>query len=360
MVQGDMRSFLIERIWPLLLLIVIVTVIAALVAWTAADVFGYRSLERTVTEALIRIVLVVGIYIFVGNSGVISFGHIGFVCLGAYSTAMLTANVRLKSLNLTGLPDFIRYETYDVVTAAAVGGLTAAVVALLIGIALMRLSGIAASIATFAFLAIVHTVYMNWDSVTGGAGSIARIPRYVDIWVALAWAVVTMIVAWWFQRSKYGLSLKASRENEVAAKASGVNIFRERLIAFTISGFFCGIAGVLYAHYLGTITPTNFYLNMTFIALSMLVVGGINSLSGAVLGVVVITFVIETLRQAERGFTVGAVEYALPSGVQEIALGVIMLLILIFRPGGITANREIYWPFKSREAGGGGGMTRAS
>ena len=100
----------------------------------------------------------------------ISFGHIGFVCIGAYGTAMLTANVRLKSLNLTGLPDFIRLETYDIVTAAAFGGLLSAVVALLIGIALMRLSGIAASIATFAFLAIVQTVYLNWDNVTGGAG----------------------------------------------------------------------------------------------------------------------------------------------------------------------------------------------
>lgn len=359
MPQSDFMKAAIERVWPLVLLSLILLAIVA-VAAVGADAIGYRSLDRTVTEALIRIVMVVGIYIFIGNSGVISFGHIGFVCIGAYGTAMLTANVRLKSLNLTGLPDFIRYETYDLVTAAAFGGILSAVVALLIGIALMRLSGIAASIATFAFLAIVQTVYLNWDEVTGGAGSIARIPRYVDMWVALAWAVVTMIAAWWFQRSKYGLSLKASRENEVAAKAAGVDIFRERLIAFTISGFFCGIAGVLYAHYLGTITPNNFYMQMTFVALSMLVVGGINSLSGAVLGVVVITFIIETLRQAEKGFEIGQVEYALPSGVQEIALGIIMLLILIFRSGGLTMNREVYWPFRTKTGSAGGGMTRAS
>ena len=360
MQQKNYLSEFIERSWPLILMTLILLVICLVVDFTAKDVFDYRSLERTVTEALIRIVLVVGIYIFIGNSGVISFGHIGFVCIGAYGTAMLTANVRLKSLNLTGLPDFIRFETYDVVTSALAAGLLSAVVALVIGIALMRLSGIAASIATFAFLAIIQTVYLNWDNVTGGAGSIARIPRYVDIWVAFGWVVVTMIAAWWFQRSKYGLSLKASRENEVAAKAAGVNIFRERLIAFTISGFFCGIAGVLYAHYLGTITPNNFYLAMTFVALSMLVVGGINSLSGAVMGVVVITFVIEVLRQAEKGVDIGEVEYALPSGVQEIALGVIMLLILIFRSGGLTMNREIYWPFKSKTGAATSAMTRAS
>lgn len=359
MPKNDFVKGVIERAWPLILLGLILLAIVV-VAELGANEIGYRSLDRTVTEALIRIVLVVGIYIFIGNSGVISFGHIGFVCVGAYATAMLTANVRLKSLNLTGLPDFIRLETYDIVTAAAVAGLFSALVALLIGIALMRLSGIAASIATFAFLAIIQTVYLNWDAVTGGAGSIARIPRYVDMWVALAWALVTMIAAWWFQRSKYGLSLKASRENEVAAKAAGVNIFRARLIAFTISGFFCGIAGVLYAHYLGTITPNNFYLNMTFVALSMLVVGGINSLSGAVLGVVVITAVIEVLRQAEKGVEIGQVEYALPSGVQEIALGIIMLVILIFRSGGLTMNREVYWPFRTKTGSAARGMTRAS
>ena len=92
----------------------------------------------------------------------------------------------------------------------------------------------------------------------------------------------------------------------------------------------------------------------------MLVVGGINSLSGAVLGVVVITFIIETLRQAEKGVEIGQVEYSLPSGVQEIALGIIMLLILIFRSGGLTMNREVYWPFRSKTGSGGTGMTRAS
>ncbi|MEQ8500443.1 MAG: hypothetical protein RIB84_13680, partial [Sneathiellaceae bacterium] len=92
MPQKNYMKELIERAWPLILLTLILLVICLVVDLAAKEVFDYRSLERTVTEALIRIVLVVGIYIFIGNSGVISFGHIGFVCIGAYGTAMLTAN----------------------------------------------------------------------------------------------------------------------------------------------------------------------------------------------------------------------------------------------------------------------------
>lgn len=313
----------------------------------ATELIDNNLLNRTVTNCLIRVVIVVGLYIFVGNSGVISFGHMGFMAIGAYAVAWQTCCPGLKPYTMPGLPELLLNNTLPNLPAALTAGLLTAVIAFLVGIALMRLSGIAASIGTFAFLAIVNAVYSNWTSVTGGTSSISGIPIYVDKWNSLGWALVTITAAFIYQRSRYGLSLRASREDEVAAKSAGVNIFRQRLLAFSISAFFVGIGGVLYGGFLGILSPDAFYLNLTLITMAMLVIGGINSLSGAVLGVVVLSTFIEILLQIESGITIGAQTISVPPGVQEIGLGIFMLLILIFRNGGITGNREIVWPKKS-------------
>jgi branched-chain amino acid transport system permease protein len=312
----------------------------------ATELLDNNLLSRTVTSGLIRVVIVVGLYIFVGNSGIISFGHMGFMAIGAYAVAWQTCCPGLKPYTMPGLPELLLNNTLPNLPAGLAAGLLTAVIAFLVGIALMRLSGIAASIGTFAFLAIVNAVYSNWTSVTGGSSSISGIPIYVDIWNSLCWALVTITAAFIYQRSRYGLSLRASREDEIAAKSAGVNIFRQRLLAFSISAFFVGIGGVLYGGFLGILSPDAFYLNLTLITMAMLVVGGINSLSGAVVGVVVLSTFIEILLQIESGITIGARTLSVPPGMQEIGLGILMLLILIFRNGGITGNREIFWPRK--------------
>jgi branched-chain amino acid transport system permease protein len=312
----------------------------------ATEFIDNNLLSRTVTSCLIRVVIVVGLYIFVGNSGIVSFGHMGFMAIGAYAVAWQTCCPGLKPYTMPGLPELLLNNTLPNLPAGLAAGLLTAVIAFLVGIALMRLSGIAASIGTFAFLAIVNAVYSNWTSVTGGTSSISGIPLYVDIWNSLGWALVTIVAAFIYQRSRYGLSLRASREDEIAAKSAGVNIFRQRLLAFTISAFFVGIGGVLYSGFLGILSPDAFYLNLTLITMAMLVVGGINSLSGAVLGVVVLSAFIEILLQIESGIDLGGQTLSVPPGVQEIGLGILMLLILIFRNGGITGNREIAWPRK--------------
>jgi len=318
------------------------TLIAILVIIAlAASLFGSPALERTVAEVLIRLVLVVGLYIFVGNSGVISFGHTAFMCIGAYGAAWLTVPPMMKGLFLPGLPDFILHNTIPVFPAALLSGLLAMLVALVTGILIMRLSGIAASIATFAFLAIVNVIYSNWESVTAATSSVVGIPTYANVWVTLAWASAAILIAWLYGNSRYGLALRATREDEVAAQAAGINVRLQRLIAYVLSAFVVGISGVLQAHFLGVINPGAFYLGVTFISLAMLVVGGINSLSGAVIGVLFISGVIELLVTLEDGVSIANTNLSLPSGVQEIAVGVLMVLILIFRPSGLTGGREI-------------------
>ncbi len=290
---------------------------------------------------LIRVVLVVGIWVFAGNSGIISFGHIGFMCLGAYAAAWFTIPPMLKQITLSGLPGFIQTAQFPFWPSALAASLLPAVFAAILGPVLMRLAGIAASIATFAMLAVINTVYSNWSSVTGGTSSIVGIPVVTDVWLALGGAAGAVILAYAYAISRSGLALRAARDEAIAAQASGVNIERERTIAFVLSAFICGAAGVLYAHFLGIVTPDAFFLTTTFVALSMLVVGGINSLSGAVLGVVTISAIIQLLRWMERGISVGETTLAIPAGSQEIAIGIVMIVILVFRPSGIMGSREI-------------------
>jgi branched-chain amino acid transport system permease protein len=321
-------------------LLVLILAAIALAAWS----FGSGTLQRTVVEMLIRVTLVVGMWIFVGNSGIISFGHVAFMCLGAYAAAWLTIPPMLKEITLSGLPEAIRGGQLAFWPSAALAALLPAVVAAILGPVLMRLAGIAASIATFAMLAVINTVYSNWSSVTGGTSSIVGIPVRTDVWLGLGFAAAAIAIAWLYAISRSGLALRAARDEPIAAQASGVNIERERTVAFVLSAFVCGAAGVLYAHFLGIVTPDAFFLTATFVALSMLVVGGIASLSGAVIGVVVISTIIQILRWMERGVAVGETTLAIPSGSQEIAIGLVMIVILIFRPAGIMGGRELGLP----------------
>jgi branched-chain amino acid transport system permease protein len=249
---------------------------------------------------------------------------------------------------LTGLPMFLRAGRYPMVVAVLGGGLLAGAVALAFGTAIMRLSGIAASIATFAFLVVVNSIYANWDNVTAGTSSMVGIPTLVGPWVSFAFVAIAVILAYLFQISGFGLMLRASRDDAVAAASSAIEIQRVRLTAFAISGFVVGAAGGVYAHFLGILTTDVFYLDLTFITIAMLIVGGIGSLSGAVVGVVFITLVTEAFRAGEAGFVIGGLSLSLPRGAQEIGLGVLMALVLIFRPEGVMGGREWPFPFRAR------------
>ena len=321
-----------------LVLIVVLLAIAAL-----SYQFGSRAFNRTVVEMFINIMVVVGLYVFVGNSGLLSFGHISFMCLGAYMTAWLTIPPMMKSVTLKGLPAWLLHTQLPMWAATPISGMFAALFALIIGRVIMQLSGIAASIATFGLLGVVNNVYSNWDSVTGGQGSIVGIPPTMNVWLGWLGAAAAIAIAYLFSISRSGLALRATRDEAVAARASGIDIVRERLIAFVVSAFIIGLAGALYAHFLSIVNPGAFYLRTTFITLSMLVVGGMYSLSGAVAGVVVISALIEMFRDLERGVILGGLTIAIPNGVQEIAIGIITIVILMFLPSGLTRNRELSW-----------------
>jgi branched-chain amino acid transport system permease protein len=327
--------------------IVLAVGVAALALLAGA---GNQALRRTTIEALVLLTAVVGFYVFVGNSGVLSFGHVCFMAIGAYATAIFSMEPLVKESVLTELPRFLVDTHLPSYLSCLAGGLVAAVVALVVSGPLMRLTGIAAALTSLALLQIVFVVSNEWRAVTNGTFGIDGIPLKASVGTGIATAVGAIVLAHAFQRSRWGARLRASREDDVAARSLGVGVHLERRLAFVLSAAIVGVAGGLYVQLLGTLTPTTLYLDTTFLLVVMLTVGGQTSLSGAVVGSVCVAVVREVLRRVESGAHVGPAFVDGPAGLSEIGLALVLLLILILRPAGLTGGREItfVWPSKRR------------
>jgi branched-subunit amino acid ABC-type transport system permease component len=339
------EAVLTETLWPLLALMAL-TCLVTLTAWT----LGPDSLDRVVLGMVINLIVVVGLYAFVGLSGVFSFGHAAFMAIGAYAGAILVTPPETKDFVLPDLPGFLARVQLDPLPATIAAGGVAAAVALVLSVPFARLSGLTAGLATFAVLVIVNVVTRNWQQLTHGTAGVAGIPTATTVEGALAWALVAMTAAWALQRSAIGLRLRASREQESAAHSIGIGVARERAVAFVVSAFFVGVAGALLGMFIGSFNPDAFFLNITFLMVVMLVIGGMTSLAGAVVGTIVISAAAELLRRVEGGVDLGPVDVPARPGLREVGLALLMLAILILRPNGLTGGRELAWPFRSGRA----------
>jgi branched-chain amino acid transport system permease protein len=314
----------------------------ALVAITmAVGANGTPSLRGTVTTILCNLIVVLGLQVFIGNSGVYSFGQLGFASAGAYAAALLTLPAAFVALQAPGLPDLIASAQLgplpSTLIAAAACGLLAAVV----GLPLMRTSTLAIPISTFAFLIVLYNVLANWDAVSGGSSGLVSIPRTTGVGSAGLWAAAAVVVALAFKWSVRGYRLQATREDEVAARSLGIGVTRERLIAFALSGGLCGIGGALAVHQSGVLEPTTFYFAATVTTLTMLVLGGARSVFGAVLGAIAVSSVNEVLRGVENGaHLLGVLSVGETPGLAAIGVGLILLGTMIAMPNGLTGGRE--------------------
>jgi branched-chain amino acid transport system permease protein len=301
----------------------------AAVVYLVMMITGDPVLTLVASGMFINLVLVMSLFMFTGLSGLLSFGHVGFMAIGAYVGALLTIPSATKATLLPDLPNWLQGLEVATIPAALIAGAVAAIFALFLAAGLMRLAGLAAGIATLAVLMIVNTVARNWDAVTRGTGSMLGIPVNTTLTVAFLGAALAILAAAFLQRSALGLRLRASREDPYAAMASGVNLVRDRSFAFVISAFVAGVAGFLYAQFLGVFGPDSFFISLTFLTLAMLVVGGRTSLFGAVLGTVVVATVTEILNRVEQSTSL--------TGLQEIGLALVMLAVLVALPEGLVA-----------------------
>ena len=209
----------------------------------------------------------------------------------------------------------------------------------------MRLGGLAASLATFALLIIVHVVAQNLNQVTNGQSGMAGVPITTTAAGVMVWCMIAIVAVYLFQESRFGLRLRASREDEVAARACGIGVINERRCAWILSAFIVGIGGALYGQFLGTFNADGFYTDISFLIVAMLVIGGRNSLLGAVIGSAFVSVTAEVLRRVETGPDIGFIDIPARPGLEAVGLGVAMVLVLILRPQGLTGGRELSWPF---------------
>lgn len=322
--------------------LVTLAVLAGLILAVAlVGALGSATTERVVIDIMVKLVFVIGLSVFAGNSGILSFGHAGFAAIGAYASAWITIPLLTRKVFLPDLPPALMAVEAGLVGGLMLGMALAGLYALVIGIAVARLSGIAASIATLASLVIVFSVFSNTESLTKGTASLVGLPLLVDLPTALGLTLAALGVAFLFQRSRWGLMLQASREDEPAALASGIDVRGLRLAAFVLSAMIVAASGVMQGHVLGVVSVGQFWLELTFLTLAMLVIGGVRTLSGAVVGVIVLSLVAEPLRQLSGGFTVMGFTVPKLPGLREVGLAAIMLAVLLLRPRGLTGGREI-------------------
>ena len=234
-----------------------------------------QSSEGYFIDSLVKVSIVVALYVFIGNSGVLSFGHVSFVALGAWVAGVLSVPVSEKPAIMPNLAGFLRDRTVGNVPSLALAALVGGVFALVVGLALMRLSGLAAGIATFAVLEITHNVLRYYEKIGPGLNTFSSVPETTGLWQATIGALLVIGVAFAYQRSRFGRLLRATREDSAAASAVGVSVYRQRLGAFVLSGVLAGFAGGLYVHLL-PVNTESVYLDLTFITLAMLVVGGVD------------------------------------------------------------------------------------
>jgi branched-chain amino acid transport system permease protein len=314
-----------------------------LVVLTAVITGGLaKTHQLEFTNALVMVAIVVSLYVFIGNSGVISFGHMSFVAVGAYLAGILTVDPETKHFTMPDLFPFLLHAHIGTVPSLALAAAAGGVYALLVGLPLMRLSGLPAGIATLAVLGITYNVLYYWQKVGPTAQTLSDIPE-TGRWTIAVATVIAIVVAYAYGRSRFGRMLRATREDPAAARASGISVYRQRLVGFTVSGALAGLAGGLYVHQLGLITPDLFYLDLTFVTLAMLVFGGVASLWGAVLGALAISALNSFLGDAENTVHVGF-RLTLPNGTRLVTIGAVMALVLILRPSGLTGGREFGLP----------------
>ena len=293
----------------------------------------------------IYIILALSMNLINGFTGLFSLGHAGFMAIGAYTVAILTMPVATKEMNFYMKPmvPFLLNLNMPFIFALISGGLMAALFGFLIGAPVLKLTDDYLAIATLGFSEIIRIVIVNIQSITNGSLGLKGIPKLTInnkpnlLW---SWGIAILIIVFMnvLMKGSYGKAFKAIREDEIAARSMGINLFKHKVLSFTIGSFLAGIGGGLLATSLGTIDPTQFKFALTFNILLMVVLGGMGNINGNVVSAIVITIAMEALRFLDEPINLGfTVTSALP-GLRMVVFSLILMLVVIFKKDGFVKN----------------------
>ena len=333
-------------------LVIVVALLVGINGWMSRDgLFGF-GLPYYYAELLsltgISIILAVSLNLITGFTGQFSIGHAGFMAVGAYSSVFLTVYYSQPVERwLTSLVGLTVAQALVFLGIVLFGALVAAAAGLVVGIPSLRLRGDYLAIVTLGFAEIIRIIILNIDRVggaTGFRGAVSPwegrpiIPPYANfIWIG-GFAVITIVVVYNIVRSDVGRALISIREDELAAEAMGINTTRYKVLAFVISSAFAGIAGALFGHFRQFLHTNDFQFIRSIEIIIMIVLGGMGSITGAVLGAIVITILPELLRQLPGNL----IHYRL------VIYSALLIIIMLTRPQGVMGAREFGIPWLKR------------
>lgn len=295
-----------------------------------------------------------------GFTGQFSLGQAGFMCLGAYTTALLVSapEVKYASFYLKPIVPWLGTMQLPFGVALLIGGAIAAIAAFLVGFPVLRLRGDYLAIASLGFSEIIRVIVNKAQTVTNGALGIKNIPRIPSLYrewmpdflkgilgenTIVTFLVLGLTVAFLILliQTSFGRALKSIREDEIAAQAMGVNLFSHKLTAFVISGFLAGLAGGLLACHITTVDPKQFIYTLTYSILLMVVLGGQGSVSGSVVGAFIVTIAQEVLRFLDE--PIAFLHYPGISGMRMVVFSALLMLVILFWSRGIFGTNEFSW-----------------
>ena len=328
---------------------ILLTVAALVVLFGAACYAQFEMgsyVRRIINLCLIYAIIGLSMNLTNGFAGQFSLGQAGFMAVGAYVVGVFTVPVDLRPNVFYAVPmnPMIADIQLPLWLALLFGGLLAAFIAFLIGWPVLRLRGDYLAIATLGFSEIIRILITNAQSWTNGALGIKDIPalndvRYIFIATAITFLFVSCLI-----NSSYGRAFKAIREDEIAAEAMGVGLFKHKCMAFMLSAFFAGIGGGLYATLLGTVDPKNFLFTLTYNFLLIIVLGGMGSITGSMLGSIIVTGGLEYLRVFDEPLELFGMAIPLfRPGFRMVMFSVLLMACVLFWRKGIMGTNEFTW-----------------
>jgi branched-chain amino acid transport system permease protein len=291
---------------------------------------------RLLVFIAINVILATSLNLINGFTGQFSIGHAGFMAVGAYSSAYFTVTYGKAVEASFGFLGETLASSVVLLIAILIGALVAAIAGLLVGIPSLRLKGDYLAIVTLGFAEIIRIVILNIDAVGGATGY--TVPGYANfLWIGI-FAGITVVVVHNIVKSDAGRALVSIREDELAAEAMGVNVTRYKVTSFVIGSAFAGIAGVLFAHYNKFLSTNDFQFIKSFEIIIMIVIGGMGSMTGAILGAIIVTLLPELLRLLPA-IQVGNSTFQF-ADLRLVIFALILILTMILRPQGILGTNE--------------------
>ncbi len=293
----------------------------------------------------INTILAVSLNITNGWTGLFSLGHGGIMLVGGYTAAFLTLPVAFKrDLIELGLPEIILNNQIPFLPALLLGGLVGAVVGIVLSLPALRLRGLYFLLATLGFNFIMITIAENIPQVTNGPMGLRQFPAHTNIWWVWGIAVLVIYIAVRLKKSYIGRALIAMGRDQDLAGHMGVNLFRYKIYAFGLSCFFTAMGGILWVHLILNLYPRAFGLHLVFNVVTMIVIGGLGSITGAIIGAAIITGFTQVLAPIEEGFSLfGLLEVPRMLGLTTLLLALCLIIILVARPQGIMGDAEPSW-----------------